>query len=83
MLPGTGPDPPAVVVAVVGPDGCAFVHPARKAATIRMHAQRIGTNDLFICFHRLPALSGAREIACDDDKKPAEKGRSFPRVLKY
>jgi len=73
MLPGTGPDTPAVVVTVAGPDGCAFVHPARKAVTIRMHAQRIGKNDLFICFHRLLALSGAPEISCDDDKKPAEK----------
>jgi len=78
MLPGTGPDTPAVVVTVAGPDGCAFVHPARKAVTIRMHAQRRGKNDLFICFHRLLALSGAPEISCDDDKKPAEKQVTFP-----
>ena len=73
MLPGTGPDTPAVVVTVAGPGGSAFVHPAREAVTIRMHAQRRGKIDLFICFHRLLALSGAPEISCDNDKKPTEK----------
>jgi hypothetical protein len=67
-----------VVVTVAGPDGCAFVHPARKAVTIRMHAQRIGNNVLFICFHRLFALSGAPEITYDDDKKPAGKQFLIP-----
>jgi hypothetical protein len=73
ILPGTGPDTPTVVVTVAGPGCCVFVHPARKAVTIRMHAQRIGKNDLFICFHRLPSLSGTHEIYCDDDKRPAKK----------
>jgi len=88
MLPGTGPDTPVVVVTVAGPDGCVFVHPARKAATIRMHAQRIGKNDLFICFHRLLALSGTPEISCDDDKKRrrsrvlSNRGRRLPMYFK-
>ena len=73
MLPGTGPDTPTGVVTVPGPGCCAFVHPARNAVMIRIHAQRIRKNDLFICFHRLPSLSGTHEISCDDDKRPAKK----------
>jgi hypothetical protein len=72
MLPGTGPDTPTVVVTVAGPGCCVFVHPARMAVTIRMHAQIIGKNDLFICFHRLLALSGTQEIPCDVDKRPSK-----------
>ncbi len=73
-----------MVVTVAGPDGCAFVHPARTAVTIRIHAQRRGKDELFICFHRLPALSGAPEISCDDDKNSkkrtfsSDQKRSFP-----
>jgi hypothetical protein len=73
MLPETGPDTPTVVVTVAGPGCCVFVHPARKAVTIRMHAKIIGKKDLFICFHRLLALSGTREIPCDVDKRPSKK----------
>jgi len=68
MLPGAEPTVISGVDTVDGPDCCAFVHPARKAVTVRMHAQRIGKNDLFTCFHRLLALSVASEIPCDDDK---------------
>jgi len=73
MLPGTGTDTPTGVVTVPGPGCGVFVHPARKAVTIRMHAQRIGKNNLFICFHRLASLSGTHEISCDDDKRVAKK----------
>jgi hypothetical protein len=51
ILPGTGPGVAVGGVVIVdGLDGCPFVHPARKAVRIRMHAQKIGKTDLFICF---------------------------------
>jgi hypothetical protein len=55
MLPGTGPEAPTVVTAA-GLAGCALVHPVANAVTMRANVQRSGRKDLFIRFHRFPAL---------------------------
>jgi hypothetical protein len=60
MLPGTGPDAPTVVT-VAGPAGCAVVHPAAKAVTMRAHVQRSERNDLFTRFHRFAAFTGNKK----------------------